>query len=153
MSVPALMYSITLGLVALGWIPLFIAPGKRAFNWWLAGVAIPMAITLMFTYLLLVSWNQPADQSFFATAVSRFFSFGGVMGMMQNEGLVAATWLDNLTMGMVGGAWITRRAQRTGLPRPALLACQLVTVAMSPLGVALYFIIEANRGRMSEPEG
>jgi hypothetical protein len=153
MSIPVILFNVTMGLVALGWIPLCIAPAKRAINWWLSGVVIPFVVTILFTYLLLAYWDQPADQSFFATLASRFFSLGGVGSMLQNEGLLAATWLDNLAMGMVGGAWITRRAQRTGLPYPALLVCQLVTLAMSPLGVVLYFVIEAARGRLRETGG
>jgi len=153
MSIPEVLFNVTMVLVALAWIPLCIAPGKRAINWWLAGVVVPIVIAIMFTYLLMAYWDQPANQSFFATCASRFFTLGGIGGMLQNDGLLAATWLDNLTMGMVGGAWITRRAQRTGLPFPALLFCQLVTLAMSTLGVALYLVIEATRGKLSEPEG
>ena len=103
-----------------GEVPLLVAPRKRLFNWWLAGVIIPVLISLMFAYLLLTSWNQPAGQSFFATASSRFMTFGGVVEMLQNTGLLAATWLDNLTTGMLFGAWMTRRAERTELPRASL---------------------------------
>lgn len=153
MSVDEALFYLTYVLVGVGWIPLWIAPGKRIANWWLAGVIIPSVVSIMFTYLLLTDWNQPAHESFVVTLARRFLSLGGVASMLRNVGLLDATWLDNLTTGMMAGAWITRRALRTGLPRPALLLCQLLVFSTSPLGVLLYFIIEGARGRLGEPEG
>ena len=153
MNVETVLFDITMVLAGLAWVPLLIAPRKRLFNWWLAGVIIPVLISLMFTYLLLTSWKQPANQSFFATASSRFTTFGDVVEMLKNMGLLAATWLDNLTTGMLFGAWMTRRAERTGLARPLLLLCQVLVLTASPIGVVTYFVIEAIRGRMSEPSG
>jgi len=54
---------------------------------------------------------------------------------------------------MMAGAWITRRAQRTGLARPLLVLCRVVVCATSPLGILIYFAIKASRGQLSEPEG
>jgi hypothetical protein len=84
----------------------------------------------------------------------RFMTFQGIEEMMQQQPrLLDATWVDNLTTGMLAGAWITRRAQRTRLARPLLLLCQLLVFAMAPMGVLLYFIIEAARGKLHEPAG
>lgn len=153
MNMNQVLFYLTYVLVGVGWIPLWIAPAKRFANWWLAGVIIPFLVSIGFTFLLLTSWHAPAGQSFLTTVVSRFLSLGGVGAMLRKPGLLDATWLDNLTTGIMVGAWITRRAQRTGLPRLALLLCQLLVFAASPIGVALYFIIEAARGRMNEPDG
>ena len=153
MNIDDRMFDIAMVLVVIAWLPLIIFPAKRAFNWWLAGVIIPFVICMMFTVLLLTSWDQPPNQSFLATVISRFMSFPGVVKMLTNQGLLDATWLDNLTTGMMTGAWITRRAQRTRLPRFALVICQLLVATASPIGVALYFIIEGTRGRLSEPTG
>lgn len=153
MNVNAGMFNVTMVLVVIAWVPLLLWPAKRIVNWWLAGVIVPILISLMFAYLLPTSWDQPPNQSFFATAVSRFTTFSGVVEMLKNQGLLAATWLDNLTTGMLFGAWMTRRAQRTRLPRAALVLCQLLVVTATPLGVVTYFAIEGARGNLSEPSG
>jgi hypothetical protein len=154
MIVNGLFLYVAYGLVAIAWIPLWIAPGTRLFNWWLAGVIIPCVLSIMFTFLLLTGWDQPLNQSFIFTLLSRFMTFPGVEQMMHEQPrLLDATWVDNLTTGMMAGAWITRRAQRTRLARPLLLLCQLLVFAMAPMGVLLYFIIEAARGKLGEPAG
>jgi len=153
MNVPEFLFFVSMGLATLGWAALCIAPGKRAINWWLCGVAIPFVYAILYAYLLVAYWHQPAGVSFFSTYASRFFSLPGVGKMFHNEGLLDVGWLDILAMDMVGGAWFARRAQRTGLPYPALLLCLLVTYSNAPLGLALYFIIEGARGKLREPEG
>lgn len=151
MNVDTGMFNVTMVLVAIAWLGLLFAPAKRLCNWWLAGVIIPFLISLMFAYLLPTSWKQPPGQSFFVTAATRFLTFGGVYNMLKIPGLLDATWLDNLTTGMLFGAWMTRRAQRTRLARPLLVICQLLVATASPLGVMTYFVIEGNRGNMSGP--
>lgn len=153
MNIDEVFFYITYALVGVAWIPLLIVPQKRFANWWLAGLLIPSVISVMFTYLLLTDWNQPANQSFIEAVINRFMSLQGVGRMMAVPGLRDATWLDNLTTGMMAGAWITRRAQRTKLARPLLLLCQLLVCSTSPLGVLTYFVIEGFRGQLQEPDG
>jgi hypothetical protein len=153
MNVDSVLLYITYFLVAVAWIPLWIVPANRTANWWIAGVIVPSIISVMFIYALFTGWDQPAGQSIVETVISRFLTLKGIESMLQQEGLVTATWLDNLTTGMIAGAWITRRAQRTLLPRLALLLCQLLVLAASPLGVLVYFGIEAARGKLNQPEG
>jgi len=154
MNVDSVLLYIAYFLVAVAWIPLWIAPANRTCNWWMAGVIIPSIISVMFGYLLFTGWQQPPDQAIIVTVATRFLTLNGIESMFQlSPGLLDATWLDNLTTGMMAGAWITRRAQRTLLPRLALLLCQLLVFATSPLGVLVYFAIETARGKMSQPEG
>lgn len=153
MSIDSVLLYITYVLAAVAWIPLWIAPANRTCNWWIAGVIVPSIISAMFVYALLTGWQQPSGQSFIVTLASRFLTLGGIESMLQQAGLVTATWLDNLTTGMITGAWITRRAQRTLLPRWPLFLCQFLVFATSPLGVLVYFAIETGRGKMSQPEG
>jgi hypothetical protein len=121
MNIDAVLLYIAYFLVAVAWLPLWIAPANRTCNWWIAGVIVPSIISVMFIYLLITGWQQPPGQTIIATVGSRFLTLNGIASMMQQTGLLDATWLDNLTTGMIAGAWITRRAQRTLLPRLALL--------------------------------
>jgi len=153
MNTDSVMLYIAYFLVAVAWFPLWIAPSNRTFNWWIAGVIVPSIISVMFVYLLVTGWQQPAGQTIFMTVASRFMTLEGIQSMMMQQGLLDATWLDNLTTGMITGAWITRRAQRTLLPRLPLFICQFLVFATSPLGVLVYFAIEAARGKLNQPEG
>ena len=153
MNIDAVLLYVAYFLVAVAWFPLWIAPSNRTCNWWIAGVIVPSAISVMFIYLLATGWQQPANQTIILTVGSRFLTLNGIQSMMKQQGLLDATWLDNLTTGMIAGAWITRRAQRTLLPRLALFLCQFLVFATSPLGVLVYFVIEGARGKLSQPEG
>lgn len=153
MNIEAVLLYVAYFLVAVAWIPLWIAPSNRTCNWWIAGVIVPSALSVMFTYLLVTGWQQPPNQSIITTIITRFLTLSGIQSMMEQQGLLTATWVDNLTTGMIAGAWITRRAQRTLLPRLPLLLCQFLVCATAPLGVLLYLVIEGARGKLSQPEG
>lgn len=147
-SLPEYMFYVTMGLALLSWLGLFIAPGKRAVNWWLCGILTPSVMAVVYGYFLIAYWDQPAGVSFGAAYAQRFGSLPGVTGMFSNEGLLLVGWLDILAMDLVGGAWAARRAQRTRMPHLALLPCLLLTYAQAPLGLGLYFIVEAVRGKL-----
>lgn len=149
-AVPDVLFFVCMGLALVSWIALFIAPGRRAVNWWICAVATPSVLAVIYGYLLVAYWDQPPDQSFLYTYLHRFGSLPGVSQMFRHPGLLLVGWLDILAMDLVGGAWQARRALKTGLPYGLLLPCLLVTYANAPLGMALYYIIEAARGTLGQ---
>jgi len=148
--VPDLLFFICMGITMVSWLALAIAPGKRLVNWWICGVGTPVILGVIYGYLLVAYWHQPPGESFLSEYLDRFGSLPGVFRMFHNPGLLLVGWLDILAMDLVGGAWQARRAQKTRMPRLALLFCFLVTVTNAPLGMVVYFLIEAARGTLSE---
>lgn len=149
-TTPQLWFYIVMGLALVSWVALFIAPQKRAINWWLCGVVTPSILAVVYAYFLVAYWSDLPHKSFVMTYADRFGSLQGVSQMFStNEhGLLLVGWLDILAMDLVGGAWQARRAQRTGMRYILLLPCLLVTYAQAPLGLGLYFIVEAVRGKL-----
>lgn len=149
-TVPELLFFVCMAIALVSWLALFFLPGKRAVNWWLCGVITPSIFAVIYAYLLVAYWDQPPGQSFLYTYITRFGSLPGVAKMFRDQGLLLVGWLDILALDLVGGAWQARRAQKTGMPRFALTVCLLVTYANAPLGMALYYIVDASRGTLGK---
>ncbi|MBV8519075.1 MAG: DUF4281 domain-containing protein [Acidobacteria bacterium] len=146
-TIPELLFYLSMGLAAASWLALFLFPRKHFVNWWLCGVLTPVVMSTTYCYLLVAYWDQPEGMTFLQTYAKRFSSLPGVQWMFENQGLLLVAWLDILAMDMIAGAWIARRAQKTGLNYPTLVFVLAMTFANAPPGMALYYAIEGYRNR------
>jgi hypothetical protein len=127
-----------MGLVTLGWLSLMLFPRQSWANFWFAGVAIPLVLSLIHMYSVIAYWSQHPEGKFI-----QFGSLTGVYAMFANQGLLLAGWIDLIAMALVAGAWMTRKAAQIRSPYIYLLPCLILTFAFAGFGFTLFAIITA----------
>jgi hypothetical protein len=138
---PGVLYYVVMALALSGWAALICLPRRPRFNFWFAGVFVPLALSLFYVYLLIAFWFVPPGGRF-----ADFFTLDGIYRMMGNRGLLLAVWLNLTTMGLVAGAWMTRKAAQVRMPYVWLLPCLLLTFLFAGFGFLLFAVINAVGG-------
>ena len=131
------IFSAANGLALLGWLCLLGAHRKRWANWWLAGVAIPSALALLYLALMVSSWGA---------AQGGFDSLAGVAMLFGSPPLLLAGWVHYLAFDLFIGAWLARRAVERGMVWWQLAPCLLLTFLFGPVGWLLFMALHRGRG-------
>lgn len=141
-SIPCTMYFVVMVVAVIGWLSLIFFPTRPWANFWFAGLAVPLLLSLIYIYLLLTFW--------FGTPTLNLFDFlrlDGVAHMFTNSGLLLVAWINVLAMDLVAGAWMTRKAAQTNMPYIYLLPCLIATFVFAGVGFTLYTVMVAFGGR------
>ena len=134
-----------MAIALVGWLGLIFRPRSRFTNFWLAGLIAPLALGLIYMYLMLTFWyRDPAAQ------FSQFFTLKGIYAMFGNSGLLLVAWINLTMMDLVGGAWMTRKAAQIRMPYIYLLPCLILTFVFVGFGFTLFAIVAAIGGGWSE---
>jgi len=142
-----LVFNVAFAVSAVAWLVLFIAPKKRAINFWLCGTVVPLLIALLYAILCALYWTT-SDQSF----MERFGSMDGLLTMFNvAPGLLLAGYVHYLTFDLFIAAWMARRAAVTGLPYWLLFPSMLLTLLFGPVGLLLFKLTMLARGQ-HQPE-
>ncbi|HEX2832501.1 MAG TPA: abscisic acid-deficient protein Aba4 family protein [Thermoanaerobaculia bacterium] len=141
-DLPPILYQIALALELIGWVALLAFPWQRWANFWLAGVAIPQTLALFYIYSLITFWFLPRHGSF-----RDFLTLEGVYRLFDNQGLLFVAVLNIIAMTLAAGAWMTRKAAQSGMPRFLLTICLVATVVFPGIGFLLFAIVASIRGR------
>jgi hypothetical protein len=150
-SLPTYLYYLVMALVLFGWLGLIIFPRRRLTNFWIAGLVVPLALCLLYMYLLLTFWYRDPAGKF-----TQFLTLGGIGDMFRNSGLLLVAWINLTMMDLVGGAWMTRKAAQIRMPYVYLLPCLILTFVFVGFGFTLFAIVAAIGGgwsRIAEFEG
>ena len=144
-KLPYILYGVVTALAVIGWLSLIIFPRSSWSNFWLAGLAIPVLLSLVYMAVLLMFWFIPPG-----TAFSQFLSLGGLYKMYANPGLLLVSWINILSMDLVAGAWMARKAAQIRMPYLYLLPCLVLTFVFAGFGFSLFAIIAAMGGGWSQ---
>lgn len=140
-SLPNILYYVVMGLSTIGWLGLIFFPRWRLTNFWLGGLVIPLALCLIYMFLVLTFWFRDPPAS-----ILQFLSLEGISQMFRNRGVLLVAWTDLVIMDLVGAAWMTRKAAQIRMPYIYLLPCLLVGFFFIGFGFALFAIIAAIGG-------
>ena len=140
-KLPDYLYFVVMGLAAVGWLGLILFPRQRLTNFWLAGLFIPLALCLLYMYLLLTFWFRDPPANIF-----QFVNLDGVAAMFRNKGLLLVAWINLIMMDLVGGAWMTRKAAQIRMPYVYLLPCLIMTFVFAGFGFTLFAIMASVGG-------
>lgn len=123
------------GLLAMsGWLLLAILPRSEWVVRVLTRLLIPLAIALVYGYLMATHVGQAPEGGGFG-------SLAGVKALFTVDGLLLAGWIHYLAFDLFVGSWEVEDAQRNGVPHWAVLPCLALTFMAGPVGLALYLAL------------
>ena len=131
---PDSLFQIANPLVLLGWLALALAPLSPRWSDRVAGLAIPLILSLLYTALILVHWSS---------APGGFGSLPDVMALFTSPGVALAGWVHYLAFDLFVGAWICRTARAEGIPHLLILPVQVPTFLFGPAGFAAFTALRA----------
>jgi hypothetical protein len=137
-NLPSILYVFVTSIAIVGWLVLILFPRSAWSNFWFAGMIIPLVLSLIYAGALLIFWFNPPVAS-----VSQFFKLSGVYAMFTNHGLLLVFWTNILTMDLVAGAWMARKAAQIRMPYLFLFPCLMLTFMFAGFGFALFSIVAA----------
>lgn len=126
---PDSLFQIANPLVLLGWLALALAPLSPRWSDLIAGLVLPLLLSVGYTTLILVHWS---------TAPGGFGSLPDVMALFTSPGVALAGWVHYLAFDLFVGAWITRTARTEGIPHLFVLLCLVPTFLFGPAGFAIF---------------
>ena len=132
---PDTLFQAANSLALVGWFALVFSPlAPRALGA-LAGLAIPLVLSGVYTALLLAHW---------APSAGGFDSLRSVEQLFQSRWLLLAGWTHYLAFDLLLGAWQVRTARREGMAHLTLLPCLLATFLFGPAGYLLFQLQRAS---------
>lgn len=122
---PDTLFQLTNPLALLGWVALALAPLAPRLAQVVAGLAIPLLLSLAYTGLVLAHWSG---------AEGGFGSLAEVQLLFTSPAIALAGWVHYLAFDLLIGAWATRTARTEGIPHLFLLPCLALTFLFGPAG-------------------
>lgn len=131
---PDSLFPIANQLALIGWFALAFAPLSSRWSDFIAGLAIPLLLSVGYTALILVHWSS---------APGGFGALPDVMALFTAPGVALAGWIHYLAFDLFVGAWITRTARAEGIPHLFALICLVPTFLFGPAGFAIFTALRA----------
>jgi hypothetical protein len=131
---PDSLFQIANPLAMAGWLALALAPLSPRWSNRVAGVAIPLVLSVGYTTLVLVHW---------ASAPGGFGALPDVMALFTHPGVALAGWVHYLAFDLFVGAWIARTARAEGIPHLFVLLCLVPTFLFGPAGFLAFTALRA----------
>ncbi len=119
-----------------GWAVLLISPLAPKWADGIAGILIPLVLSVGYTALILVYW---------ANAEGGFSTLSDVMMLFTQRETAFAGWIHFLAFDLFVGAWEVRVARREGIPHLLVIPCLILTFLFGPLGFLLFLGLRAAR--------
>lgn len=124
------------GLIAmLGWLLLLASPWLPILSDRLAGLVIPLALSLGYI----------TTMGFFPAEAGGFGSFAEVRELFSQPQALMAGWVHFLAFDLFVGAWICRTAREESIRFWLVLPCLPITFLFGPAGFLLFSAIRAGR--------
>ena len=131
-------FSIAGVLSMLGWLALLASPFIPRIADTVAGVAIPLLLSLGYVVLILL----PAGSS-----GGGYDSLASVMALFAQEQAALAGWVHFLAFDLFIGAWICRTARADGITFWLILPCLPLTFLFGPAGLIAFWLVRSIRVR------
>jgi hypothetical protein len=139
MMTPETLFQIANPAALLGWGALVLSPLAPRLADILAGIVIPLALSVGYAGLVLAFW---------ATAPGGFGSLPDVMALFTSAPVALAGWLHYLAFDLFVGAWVARTARSEDIPHLFALPCLALTFLFGPAGYLCFSILRLTRSRM-----
>lgn len=128
------LFSLASGIAALGWAILILAPRRIAVLGVTVRLAIPLALSLLYTVLIL---------GHFAVAGGGYGSIAEVRALFSSDPVLLAGWTHYLAFDLLVGVLVADRMDRVGLHRLLQAPILLLVFLFGPVGFVLALIAEA----------
>lgn len=122
---PDALFQIANPLALLGWVALVLSPLAPRVALIVAGVAVPLVLSVAYAGLVLAFW---------AGAAGGFDTLANVQMLFTDPHVALAGWLHYLAFDLFVGAWAVRVAREEGIPHLFLLPCLALTFLFGPAG-------------------
>lgn len=139
---PDTLFQIASPLALVGWLALAVAPLAPRLADRVAGLAVPVLLSVAYAGLILAFW---------AGAPGGFDSLPNVMALFTMPEIALAGWLHYLAFDLLVGAWEVRTARREAIPHLLVLPCLVLTFLFGPVGFLLFLALRAARGLVHGP--
>ncbi|WP_299729399.1 ABA4-like family protein [uncultured Tateyamaria sp.] len=140
---PDTIFSLASVLAMVGWVALLLSPLAPVWSDRIAGLAIPVFLSVGYSALLLV-WGMGEG------------SYGDLAGVLQlfsrPEGVLLG-WIHFLAFDLWIGAWMCRTARAEGLRFWGVIPCLAVTFMFGPAGYLAFTVVRALQRRRVVPHG
>jgi len=131
---PDALFQIANPVALLGWLALALSPLAPRLTQMVAGLAIPLALAVLYAALILAHWS---------TAPGGFGSLSQVMALFTSPPVALAGWVHYLAFDMLVGAWIARTAARESISHLLVLPCLALTFLFGPIGFLAFSTLRA----------
>lgn len=122
---PDSLFQIANPLAMAGWLALALSPLAPRPALLLAGVVVPLILSLAYTGLILAFWSG---------AEGGFATLAQVQRLFTDPHVALAGWLHYLAFDLLIGTWATRTARDEGILHLFLLPCLALTFLFGPAG-------------------
>ncbi len=130
------LFQIAGPVVLAGWIALLAYPLMPIWADRIAGIAVPLVLSVGYTALVLV---------YFAGAEGGFDSLANVMQLFTVPEVALAGWVHYLAFDLFVGAWVVRTARREGIAYALVLPCLPLCFMFGPAGFVAFVAVRAAR--------
>ncbi len=130
------VFSLAGMLAGIGWLTLALAGRRPWASAIVCGVAIPLALGVLYAGLLAAHWGS---------SEGGFGSLAEVAALFSNEWVLLAGWVHYLAFDLFIGSWEARDAARQGIPHLLVIPCLALTFLFGPVGLLLYFALRTWR--------
>jgi hypothetical protein len=132
---PDALFAFASKLAMAGWLVLVLS---IIVNWRIgrdlvAGLAVPLALSVGYTALILVHWSS---------AKGGFSSLADVALLFESRWMLLAGWVHFLAFDLFLGAWIARDAATNGISRWLVLPVMPLTLMFGPAGFVMWIILK-----------
>jgi hypothetical protein len=138
---PDALFQIANPLALLGWVALALSPVAPRASLAVAGVAIPLLLSVAYSGLVLAFWSG---------APGGFGTLADVQLLFTDPHIALAGWVHYLAFDLFVGAWATRTARAEGIPHLFLLPCLLLTFLFGPAGLLAFVALRFTHARMPQ---
>lgn len=133
------MFSLAGIIAMIGWLMLLVSPLMPNWSDRIAGVVLPLVLSLGYLLLLLV----PASAS-----GGGFGTLADVIILFSYEQAALAGWVHFLAFDLFIGAWVCRTARLEGLPFILVLPCLPVIFLFGPAGFLAFQAVRTAGNRL-----
>lgn len=133
---PAALFGFANPLALGAWLVLAAAPFAPRFADLVAGLIVPLVLSVGYTALMLAH---------FAGAPGGYGSLADVMALFTSPPVALAGWVHYLAFDLFVGAWIVRTARAEAVPHLLVLPCLVATFLFGPAGFLAFQTLRAGR--------
>ena len=142
LELPRNFFYVVLVLDLIGWVALLLFPRRPAVNFWLAGLIVPLVLSLISIYFLFSFSFVDPPLNF-----KDLWSLGGIYEMFKNPGLLLVAWTDLMIMDLVAAAWMARAAAQAKIPYVYLFPCLVLSFFFAGFGFTLFAAVAGAGGK------
>ena len=138
------LFSLASTLVLPVWLALAVAPTHR-WTQWAAALVVPALLAVAYVGVFALTIIEPSGVG------GGFGSLDEVAALFSDRRSLLAGWIHYLAFDLFVGAWEARDAERSGVPRWALVPCLVLTFMLGPAGLLFYLAARAVARRRLAP--